>query len=97
LKKTDTFTKELNNTLVLERLNFRQNDMVDWKKHKYKFPGQQIELSLEDFDLDIDTMTLLEFCCDLKSDVTNNLWEMMLDCASREGKWLRWYKNTHVN
>ena len=51
-----------------------------------KFPGQQIELSLEDFDLDIDTMTLLEFCCDLKSDVTNNLWEMMLDCASREGK-----------
>lgn len=47
--------------------------------------GQSIDLSVGDFDLDQDTMTLLEFCCDLKSDVTSNLWEMMLDCASLEG------------
>ncbi|XP_052100156.1 probable E3 ubiquitin-protein ligase HERC1 isoform X2 [Mytilus californianus] len=46
--------------------------------------GQSIDLSVGDFDLDQDTMTLLEFCCDLKSDVTSNLWEMMLDCASLE-------------
>ena len=53
-----------------------------------KFPGQQIELPVEEFDLDLDTVTLLEFCCDLKSDVTSNLWHMMLDFASREGKYM---------
>lgn len=42
-------------------------------------------VGLEDLNLSADEIMLLEFCCGLKSEATDNLWETMQDYASKEG------------
>lgn len=42
-------------------------------------------MGLEDLNLSADEIMLLEFCCGLKSEATDNLWETMQDYASKEG------------
>lgn len=41
-------------------------------------------VGLEDLNLNADEIMLLEFCCGLKSEATDNLWETMQDYASKE-------------
>ncbi|XP_062615942.1 probable E3 ubiquitin-protein ligase HERC1, partial [Saccostrea cucullata] len=41
-------------------------------------------VGLDDMNLNADDVLLLEFCCGLKSEATDNLWETMQDYASRE-------------
>lgn len=43
-------------------------------------------LSLDNYNLDIDTINLIEFCCGLKSEFSHLLWENMMEYAVLEGK-----------
>ncbi|XP_048738015.2 probable E3 ubiquitin-protein ligase HERC1 isoform X3 [Ostrea edulis] len=41
-------------------------------------------LGIEEVNLNADDVMLLEFCCGLRSEATDNLWETMQDYASKE-------------
>jgi hypothetical protein len=42
-------------------------------------------MGIEEMNLNADDVMLLEFCCGLRSEATDNLWETMQDYASKEG------------